>query len=230
MEKAKILTILVLVTLVLSLINLVATFDINLKMKDLTGKAVANNNNLPTGTGNTVQTVVDASAGNSPVLGQSSAPVTIIEFSDYQCPYCGRFETDTYPQLKTDYIDTGKVKLVFRNFPLSFHENAQNAAEAAECANEQGKFWAYNENLFAKNTALTVTNLKQYAKDLGLDTTKFDQCLDSGKMKSVVQKDVTDATSYGVSGTPTFYINGVELVGAQPISAFKQVIDAALAK
>lgn len=173
---------------------------------------------------------LQVSADDDPVKGAENAPVTIIEFSDFQCSFCGRFFTQTLPSLEKEYIETGKVKLVYRDFPLSMHENAQKAAEAAECADEQGKFWEYHDKIFKNQNALDTASLKQYAEDLGLDTTKFNDCLDSNKMASEVQNDFSDGQSYGGSGTPTFFINGQKLVGAQPFSAFKQIIDAELNK
>ena len=156
------------------------------------------------------------SADDDAVKGSADAPVTIIEFSDFQCPFCARFYSQTLGEIDDKYIKTGKVKLVFRDFPLSFHQNAQKAAEAAECAEEQGKFWEMHDKLFAK--------------DLGLDSAKFDECLVSDKYASEVQKDFKDGQGAGISGTPSFFINGVKLVGAQPFSAFQQVIEQELNK
>ncbi len=235
MEKNDILTILVSVTLILSLANLAGTYRMYGKFIDLTdgsdgtipsadvGKLAPDTPNPPSGVRNTI------SVDDDPVKGDANAPVTIVEFSDFQCPFCARWFTDTFPQLNEKYIKTGKVKLVFRDFPLSFHENAQKAAEASECADEQGKFWEMHDKLFQNAGALGVTNLKQYAADLKLDTAKFNTCLDTGKFASEVQKDMADGSSYGVSGTPAFFINGVNLVGAQPFSAFDVEIQAALA-
>lgn len=172
---------------------------------------------------------VQVSADDDPVEGPNNAKVTIIEFSDFQCPFCGRFYQQTLPQIEEQYIKTGKIKLVFRDFPLSFHQYAQKASEASECADEQGKFWEYHDKLFENQQALDVASLKQYAIDLGLDTEKFNSCLDNGEMTAEVQKDFQDGQSYGVSGTPTFFINGQKIVGAQPFSTFKRVIDAGLA-
>ncbi|VVB54992.1 Thioredoxin [uncultured archaeon] len=170
-------------------------------------------------------------AGNSPVLGSPTAKVTIIEFSDFQCPYCGKFFTDTYPSIKKDYVDTGKVKIAFKNLPLtSLHANAEKAAEASECANEQGKFWEYHDKLFANQNALDIASLKKYATDLGLDAAKFNDCLDTAKYASTVQKDTADAEAVGVSGTPSFFVGDTALSGAQPYANFKQVIDEQLAK
>ena len=168
------------------------------------------------------------------VLGDAKAPVTIVEFSDYQCPFCTRFYQQTEKQIYDTYIKTGKVKFIYRDFPLSFHQNAQKAAEAAECADEQGKYFAMHDKMFDKSqadgTGIAVADLKSYAKELGLDTAKFNDCLDSGKMASETQKDQADGMAAGVQGTPGFFVNGVEISGAQPFSVFQQVIDAALAK
>lgn len=159
------------------------------------------------------------------VKGDKNAPVAIIEFSDFQCPYCGRFVTQTLPQIEEKYVKTGKVKMVFRNYPLPFHQFAQKAAEASLCTKEQGKFWEYHDILFNNQTALSIDNLKQYASKLGLATDKFNQCLDSGQMADKTKKDFEDGVKYGVEGTPAFFINGELLVGAQPFSAFEQIIE-----
>ncbi len=176
----------------------------------------------PTGT-------VEVSADDDASKGSDNAPVVMIEFSDFECPFCTRFWRDTLPQIEKEYIDTGKVKFVYRDYPLGFHQNAQKAAEAAECADDQGKFWEYHDKLF-ETGALSVTSLKQHVVDLGLDTEKFDDCLDSGKYTSEVQKDFQDGQAAGVTGTPAFFINGQKITGAQPFSAFKQVIDTELSK
>ncbi len=191
-------------------------------------------------TGNIVQDIpsqptspsapIDVSVDDDAVKGDSNAPVIIIEFSDYECPFCGRYFQQTYPQIVKEYVDTGKVKIVFRDFPLSFHENAQKAGEAAECAGEQGKYWEMHDKLFENQQALGIVNLKQYAKELGLNTKAFDDCLDSGKMASEIQKDFEDGQNAGVSGTPAFFINGIALTGAQPFEAFKQIIEQELNK
>ncbi len=173
---------------------------------------------------------VDVSADDDPTKGLDTAKVTMIEFSDFQCPFCGRFYTQTLPQIEKDYIETGKVKYVFRDFPLSFHQNAQKSAEAAECADEQGKFWDYHDRLFENQESLDTDSLKKYADELGLDTEKFNDCLDSGKYTEEVQKDFKDGQQAGVRGTPAFFINGILVSGAQPFENFKQVIDAELAE
>ena len=163
------------------------------------------------------------------ILGDKNAPVTIVEFSDYECPFCERFYSQTFGQIEDKYIKTGKVKFVYRDFPLSFHANAQKAAEAAECAGEQGKYFEMNKKLFEGGVSGGVTSFKQYASDIGLDKTEFNTCLDSGTMAPEVQKDFIDGQKAGVSGTPAFFINGKLLTGAQPFSAFKQIIDGELA-
>lgn len=173
------------------------------------------------------QTLMD---GEDPVIGKPDAKVTVVEFSDFQCPFCGSFFTNTLPQVKANYIATGKIRFVYRDFPLSsIHAEAEKAAEAAECASAQGKFWEYHDILFARQTTLSVTNEKKWAAELNLDTQKFNQCLDSGASAAEVAKDYADGQTLGVSGTPTFYINGQQVVGAVPYSQFQAALDAAIA-
>jgi protein-disulfide isomerase len=170
---------------------------------------------------------VDVSADDDPAIGPANAPVTIIEFSDFQCPYCSRFNTDTLPQILSNYGD--RVRFVYRDFPLtSLHANALKAAEASDCANEQGAYWKYHDLLFKNQSALDDASLKSYAASLGLDTGVFNQCLDSDKYISEVQKDYQDGVTAGVQGTPSFFVNGMPLTGAQPYSAFQAAIEAAL--
>lgn len=164
------------------------------------------------------------------VKGNADAPVTIVEFSDYECPFCARFYKETYGQIEENYINTGKVKLIFRDFPLSFHQNAQKAAEAAECAGDQNKYYEMHNLLFGSGVVGGVTTFKQYAKDLGLDTNTFNTCLDSGKYVEEIKKDMSDGQAAGITGTPGFIINGVAIKGAQPYSVFKTAIDQALAE
>lgn len=182
---------------------------------------------------------VEVSIDDDPVLGEDDAEVTIIEFSDYQCPFCRKFWQDTFTQLKTDYIDTGKAKFVYRDYPLNFHPMAVPAAEAANCAREKGGDKAYYEmhdKMFEEQNILdggtvqstvqfTKEDLKKWAKDIGYN---IDSCLDSGKYTKEVQDDFADGGSAGVQGTPAFFINGRLLSGAQPYAAFKQAIDAEL--
>ena len=170
---------------------------------------------------------VRVSIEGRPFIGPEDAPVTIVEFSDYQCAFCGRHFRQTLPQLLREY--EGKLKYVLLNYPISsIHPFAQKAGEAAECAFDQGKFWEYHDTLFQNQRALGVDSLKQYAVDLGLNTTEFDTCLDSGAKTALVLGDFQDGQSFGVTGTPTFFINGQPLVGARPFDSFKRIIDAAL--
>ena len=161
-------------------------------------------------------------AATGPSRGPENAPVTIVEFSDFQCPFCTR-AVGTVEQVMQAYPD--KVRLVFRHFPLEMHKEAPKAAEAAMCANEQGKFWEYHDTLFQNQQALSVENLKTYAGNLKLDEKKFAECLDSGRMAAVVKADMEAGSKVGVTGTPAFFINGVMLSGAQPFEEFKKVID-----
>ena len=170
-------------------------------------------------------TVEVATAGR-PERGGAKATVTIVEFSDYQCPFCKRGEDSAQKVFET-YGD--KVRIVFRDYPLPFHDRARPAAEAANCANAQSKFWEYNKKLFANQGALSDDNLKAYAKDLGLDTAKFDECYAKKPFSAAIDKDLADGVAAGVNGTPAFFINGRSLSGAQPFEKFKEIIDEELA-
>lgn len=163
------------------------------------------------------------------VKGDKKAKVTIVEFSDFECPFCGRFFQQTFPQINENYIKTGKVKLIYRDFPLSFHPQAQKAAEAAECAGEQNKYYEMHDKLFIDGVQGGVASFKRFAADIGLNTDKFNDCLDSDKMAKEVQKDMSDGAQYGVTGTPGFFVNGQLISGAQPYQKFQQVIEQALA-
>jgi len=168
-----------------------------------------------------------ATAAIDPVRGPASAPITIVEFSDYQCPFCARVNP-TLEQVRKTYGD--QVKIVFKDFPLPNHPQAPKASEAGHCANEQGKYWELHDLMFANQRALNVPELKQYAAGLGLDMTKFNQCLDSGKHAGLVASGLAQGERMGVNSTPTLYINGRVLIGAQPFEAFKQIIDEELAR
>lgn len=168
--------------------------------------------------------------GTLPVKGNEDASVTMIEFSEYQCPFCGRYVQETLSQIDKEYIKTGKVKYYFRDYPLSFHQYAQKAAEAARCANEQGKYWEYHDRVFEEQDLLSLEKLKEWAQDLGLNTDQFDACLDEGKFEEAVKKDFADGQAAGVRGTPSFFINGKAIRGAQPYESFKKAIDEALAE
>ena len=180
------------------------------------------------------------SIDDDPVKGTIDAPVTIIEFSDYQCPFCGRFFANTFPEINKKYIESGKVKYVFRDFPLEFHKQAPKASEAAECPGEKGKYWEMHDKLFENQNALTVDKLKQYAAEIGLGTDSFNACIDGGKYADEIKNDTDDGKKAAVSGTPTFFIGktqgskkeivGKRLVGARPFSSFAEVIEQLLAE
>jgi protein-disulfide isomerase len=160
--------------------------------------------------------------------GKSSAPVQIVEFSDFQCPYCGSSEA-TVRQLLEKYGD--QVALSYRDFPLKeIHPNAEGAAEAARCAADQGKFWEYHDRIFEKQTSLDKSGLTDLARNIGLDVSKFDSCISAGRYKAAIEQDRQQGTAAGVSGTPAFFINGIFLNGAQPALAFEKIIDAELAR
>jgi protein-disulfide isomerase len=165
---------------------------------------------------------VAVDTADAPVRGSAKAPVTILEFSDFQCPFCVRARP-TVARVRESYGD--KVRWVFRHFPLSFHPYAEKAGEAAACAGDQGRFWEMHDALWAHNTRLELADLKGYASAMGLDAAAFGQCLDSGRHAGLVGRDTEAGASYGVSGTPAFFVNGRPLVGAQPFEAFQQVID-----
>jgi protein-disulfide isomerase len=161
-----------------------------------------------------------------PAWGPQRAAVTVVEFTDYQCPFCARHFRETYDQILA--ANPGRVRYVIRNFPVTtLHPDAQKAAEAAECALDQGKFWEYHKALFERSPKLPLDSLKGIAARLGLNRSKFEGCLDSGKKAPVILHDVQDGQRYGVRGTPTFFINGRIVVGAQPITVFQAAIDRA---
>ncbi len=162
-----------------------------------------------------------ATAGRPERGGGADAPITIISFSDYQCPYCKRAE-GTVREVLSTYGK--KVRFVYRDFPLPFHSQALPAAEAANCANAQGKFWEYHDKLFASED-LATDKLQALATEVGLDRGKFDDCLAKQQFKAAIDKDIADGNNAGVTGTPAFFINGRSLSGAQPLEKFKEVID-----
>jgi len=184
---------------------------------------------------------VKISADDDPIIGNPDAPITIIEFSDFQCPFCARFHTQTLPSILEEYVEQGKVKLVFRDFPIqSIHPNALPASVAAECANDQSKFREMHDMLFEKQnewnkleTTEALSLFSQYASSMEIDQETFDSCLASGKHIPEIKKDLKDGQDYGVTGTPGFFVGNnkigfVELKGAQPFESFKKVIDAQL--
>ena len=181
------------------------------------------------------------SPGNNPVIGNPNATITIIEFSDFQCPFCAKFHMQTLPTIMDEYINKGTVKLVFRDFPIqSIHPNAVPASIAAECANEQGKFEQMYHTLFKKQkewsnleTSYAIALFNQYASELQLNEEKFDSCIKNVKYIEEIQKDLEDGRMYGISGTPGFFVGNsqigfIELKGAQPFESFKKIIDSQL--
>lgn len=170
----------------------------------------------------------DVPIDDDPILGPADAPITIIEFSDYECPFCRRWHTEVYPLLLETYGD--QIRFVYRDFPLeSIHANAKPAAEAANCANEQGFFWDYHDKLFSMELGLSTDAYHEYASQLNMDADAFKECIDSGRFQQEVQTDFEFAANLGVRSTPTFFINGIAVVGAQPFDVFQQVIDRELA-
>jgi protein-disulfide isomerase len=161
-------------------------------------------------------------APTSPVRGPANAPIEIVEWSDFQCPFCQRVGPSIEQVFKT-YGD--RVKLVYREYPLPNHPNARPASEAGQCANEQGKFWPMHDKMFASQQRLGTNDLKQYASELGLDTAKFNACFDSHKYAQVVEADIAAGNEAGVNGTPALFINGRMISGAQPFEVFKKIID-----
>ena len=203
----------------------------NNKLEAAIGQNLPSQNNpttdqqQPAGGGDTTIQNFEIS-NNNHVRGNFNAPVTLVEFSDFECPFCEKI-FPTINKILDDY--EGKVRLVYKQFPLSFHPNAQKAAEASECASEQEKFWEYHDKLFENQAnGYSVEKFKQWAKDLALNTQKFNDCLDSGKYAQKVQTDFQEGQQKGVSGTPATFINGRLIVGAQPYESFKQIIDGLL--
>ena len=174
---------------------------------------------------------------DDPQLGDDSAKVTIIEFADFQCPFCRQFWRETLPRLRKEYIDTGRVRLVYRDFPQDSHPEAVPLAMAAHCAGDQGKYWEFHDRIFREQdrrgrdvVRVRVPDIKRWAVDLALDPTAFNECLDSGKYEAEVKKDLEDGLGVGIPGTPMFFINGRVLGGAHPFSAFQKVIEEELRK
>lgn len=180
---------------------------------------------------------VRANIADAPTLGRADAPVTIVEFSDYQCPFCQRFFATILPALKKEYIETGKARYVFRDYPIDqLHPHARKAAEAAHCAGEQEKFWEMHDVLFQNAKALAPPQLADHGRTLGLDAVKFEECLSSGRHAARVERGIADAAAASVQGTPGFvigltkgdFVEGTPVRGAQPIDTFRQIIDRAL--
>ena len=182
------------------------------------------------------------SLAGSAIKGDPNAAISIVEYSDFQCPFCRRFYTATLDQIQTNYVDTGKVNFYYKHFPLGFHPAAQPSAEAFECARDQGKEWEFHDKLFDEQgkqgggtVQYTADDIKTWAAQIpGLDSGPFNECLDSGKYRQKIQADFAEGSANGISGTPSFLIGNNEkgwtrLVGAQPYSVFASALDALLA-
>lgn len=175
--------------------------------------------------------VEGVSVDDDPALGSPNAQVTIVEFSDFGCSFCAQFHKEVFPQLKAQYIDTGKVRFVYRDFPITqLHPQAQRAAEAANCAGEQGKFWEYHNKLFSTQKAWqkgsdSADLFKEYAVNLDLDRVAFEMCLASGKFKTEIEEDFGDGKKYGVKGTPAFFIDGRMIEGYVPFGEYVKVVE-----
>lgn len=184
------------------------------------------------GTGESgTKAVLENLEDDDPLLGNPNAPVTIVEFGDFQCPFCKRLFETTEQEVIEKYVKTGKAKLIYRDFPLSsIHAMAQKAAEASECADEQGKFWPYHDLLYGRQDRLSAENFKAWAKELGLNGAQFDACLDTGKFKDEVGNDFQAGQRAGISGTPATFVNGRIITGAVPFAQFEQIIEEELNK
>lgn len=182
----------------------------------------------------TITAVKVAVNADDPVKGDPNAKVTVVEFADYQCPFCERFHKDVYKQLMKDYVDTGKVRFVYKNLAFLGKEST-DAANAALCAKEQNKFWEYHDYLFDNQSgenqgAFAPDKLKAFAVSVGLEPTQFNSCLDEAKYQAQVDADQAEANKNGFNSTPSTAVGDVPIVGAQPYSAFKEAIEAQLAK
>jgi len=176
----------------------------------------------------------DLKEDGDPAMGDTNAPVVIYEFADYQCPFCKRAFDQTYPEIQK-LVNEGKLRYVLKDYPLPFHEQAPSAAISANCAGQQNKYWEMHDKLFQKQDVWfgnvgAIDMFKGFAQELNLDEKKFASCMADPKMAQEVQDDLAEGSAAGVSGTPSFYINGQQLVGAQPWAAFKQLIDQELSK
>jgi protein-disulfide isomerase len=175
------------------------------------------------------KTVEGVTAGATPIKGRADAPVLIVQFSDFECPYSRKFYKETMPQIEKDYIATGKVKFAYRDFPLGFHQQAVPAAVASRCAAKQGKYWEIFDQ-FSNLEKIDKDTIAMSAKLAGLDKDAFNVCINDPAVKGEVQKDMSEGFKFGVKGTPAFFINGRLTIGAVPFEVFKQMIDEELAK
>lgn len=185
---------------------------------------------------------VEFSVAGTPTKGSRAATVAVIEFSDYQCPFCSRYALQTWPQLSKEYVETGKVQYFFVNHPIEqLHPQAFKAHEAAACAGEQGKYWEMHDRLFGNQSLLAPPELTKHAAAVGLDMAKFQPCLDTSRTADLIRKDLTRSQQIGVTGTPAFLVGRIEpngttvkgikmISGAQPLTVFKPILDEALKK
>jgi protein-disulfide isomerase len=204
----------------------------NIDRPDTSGTANVGQKTIPTEPPSNAEVEINS---DDHVLGDPNAPITIVEFSDFQCPFCRSFYKDTYQQIKDNYVDSGDARIIYKHFPLPFHPAAAISAQASECASEQDLFWEMHDKIFDEQIPFgngTIeygeTELKKWASEIGVDTDQFNQCLDSGKYDSLVSDNEAHGTTLGVSGTPTVFINGQRIVGAQPYSVFEQIIESEL--
>jgi len=184
---------------------------------------------------------IELSVTDAYAKGGAGSRLVLVEFSDFQCPFCGRHAKQTLPQIEREYVDTGKLLYVMRNLPLeAIHPDAFRAAAAAECAGDQGKYWQMHEKLFTNQQALSAADLERYAKEAGVEPGAFKQCFDADAHGAKIRKDLTDAQAAGITGTPTFFLGFAEgggkvkvvrrIQGAQPYPIFKTTIDGLLAE
>ncbi len=177
---------------------------------------------------NASSTAISPVSQDDPSIGPKNAPVTIVEFSDYQCPYCKLWHDTVLPLLIAEYGD--RIRYIYRDYPLNGHPEAQPAAEAANCAGDQDAYWEFHDAIFSNEYGYGQAAYVQYARDLGLNIEKFNDCLNSRQYQDEVVQDFRDGIRLGVNSTPTFFVNDIQIVGAQPFSVFKQLIDAELAR
>jgi len=170
------------------------------------------------------------------VMGSDSAPVTLVEFSDFQCQYCAVFRTKVFPRIKTKFIDTGKLRFIHRHLPLSFHKNARSAAQAAVCAGDQGQYWALSDLLFSRASCLDCQGVMEFSKTLNLDRNKFEACMSSNSHIAEIEEDIESAGRLDIEGTPSFVlgttkeksVDGIVLRGIMPFAKFEAEINAVL--
>jgi len=187
--------------------------------------------------GDTVREVQMPLESGEQTRGSATAPLTMVEFTDYQCPYCRRFQAEVWPQLRRDYVDTGKLRFIVRDLPLAFHAGAMPAAQAAHCAAEQGKFWPMHDALLAKGSDLSVKGLEQHARALGLDVQRFDNCVAARKYAAAIERNSAQADALGLRGTPAFVVGrvrdgqltGLPIEGALPYEDFNEFLRQLLA-